>query len=323
MIYIKTLEQANIVQPIFGSSAGDDVRVTLQRLSDNKYYNFGTYEFQTDSIYGTMTLQGNSFWKAVFTPPQDDAYLVSIEDMDLKFISRGQFDTDYENIVKYEYPTTQFFQVYESVAGGVIDTGWTPVTKIAICNLSLRMLKLKTIKLLDEDNASARELTAIYDQTLKELLSEHPWNFSIKRVALVLLEETPTYGFAHVYSLPEDYMRILETEKNTKYQVENNKLLSDQATLNIMYIAFETDPEIYTHNFIAVFALKLAIEMCYPLTGNTTLLKDLKKEYFGDSKNAGRLGRAKSVDGQEGTPRKIDESSHIDSRGRSVANGYD
>jgi len=307
MIYIKTLEQSAIVQPIFGSSSGDDVRVTLQRLSDNKYYNFSTYLFQDALTYGTMAIQGVSYWQSVFTPPQDDTYLVSIEDMDLPFLSRGQYDSDYENIVMYEYPSTQFFQVYVSVAGGVLDTGWTPVTKIAICNLALRMLKQKTIESLDEENESARELNAIYDYVLKELLTEHPWNFATKRVALVQLEETPAFEYTYVYTLPDDCMRVLETEDQTEYQIENGKLLSDEATVNIRYISYETDPEKYTHNFIATFALRLACEMCYPLTGNsnTKLLKD-----FDD-----KFKRAKSIDGQEGTPRSTERSSWIHSRG--------
>lgn len=306
MIYIKTLEQANIVQPIFGSSSGDEVKIIIQRLSDNYYYNFNTYEFQADSCYGTMTLQGSDFWKAVFTPPQDDVYLISIEDTDLPFMSRGQFDTDYECIVKYEYPSTEYFQVYHSVAGGVLDTGWTPVTKIAICNLALRMLKLKTIEALDEDNASARELTAVYDYLLKELLTEHTWNFAVKRVALEQLEETPAYEYTYVYELPEDCLRVIETEDQTEYQIENGKLLSDEATVNIRYIAFETDPEKYTHNFIATFALRLACEMCYPLTGNsnTKLLKDFEDKFK----------RAKSIDGQEGTPRRVESISYQEER---------
>jgi len=308
MIYIKTLEQANIAQPIFGSSAGDDVRVTLQRLSDNFYYNFNTYEFQADSTYGTMSIQGVSFWTAQFTPPKDDVYFVSIEDMDLVFLSRGQFDSDYECIVKYEYPTTQFFQIYHSVAGGVLDTGWIPVSKIAICNLALRMLKLETIEVWGEDNASGRELTAVYDYLLRELLTEHPWNFATKRVALELLDETPAYEYTYVYELPEDCLRVLETEDDTEYQVENNKLLSDEATLNIRYIAFETDPEKYTHNFVSVFALRLAIEMAYPLTGNPALKTALEKDY------KVKFERAKSIDGQEGTPRRIEGSTWQEER---------
>jgi len=61
-------------------------------------------------------------------------------------------------------------------------------TKVGICNLALRKLKLQTLENFDtDDNEIARTMRDIYDYVLKEVLTEHPWNFAIKRTQLTAL----------------------------------------------------------------------------------------------------------------------------------------
>jgi len=183
-------------------------------------------------------------------------------------------------------------------------------TKIGICNLALRKLKLKTITALTEENDSARTMTDIYEYILKEVLCEHPWNFAIKRVLLDTPSGTaPVYEFTYAFDLPVDCLRVINTEDNVKYQVENGKLLCDSSTVNIKYIYYCDDVTLYSQNFIAVFALRLAYEMAYSQAGSPEMRQILAQD------DARKLGKSKSVDGQESPVEDESENgSWLDSR---------
>lgn len=182
-------------------------------------------------------------------------------------------------------------------------------TKIGICNLALRKLKLKSLIDFDtDDNEIARTMRDIYEFILKEVMGEHSWNFAIKRILLDTPTDTPVYEFAYAFVLPADCLRVIDTEDKIKYQVENGLLLCNSATVKIKYIYYNETVALYSQNFIGVFALRLAYELAYSEAGSTEMRQILADD------DVRKLSKSKSVDGQESPPEKEDNSSWLDSR---------
>lgn len=181
---------------------------------------------------------------------------------------------------------------------------------VEICNLALVSLGADTIMDMDENTESARKLKAIYVLVLKDLLRAHPWNFSSERASLAQLVESPPFGFTYYYQLPSGCLRAVEVNENPKinFVVEGRKLLCDEGTVNLKYIAYEEDPTKYDANFVALFAARLAAEVAYVITNSRTATKDRWDIYFAMVKTA------RSSDAQEGKAQRTETHSWV--RGR-------
>lgn len=77
-----------IVIPIPESLNTDTVTIEIRRLSDNYTWNFTTLEFAETPASGSLTFVSDITWKASFTPPTADTYVVTIEDetLDIKHV---------------------------------------------------------------------------------------------------------------------------------------------------------------------------------------------------------------------------------------------
>lgn len=181
---------------------------------------------------------------------------------------------------------------------------------VEICNLALVSLGADTIMDLSEDNESARKLNAIYVPVLKDLLRAHPWNFSSRRATLAQLSETPAFGFAYYYQLPPDCLRAVEINEDTSidFVVEGRKLLCDEGSVNLKYIAYVADPTLYDSNFVALFAARLTAEIAYAITNSRTVTKDKWDIYLY------MVRTARSSDAQEGKPQRAERSAWLQKR---------
>lgn len=85
--YIKTGKFCFIVQAIPESAADNNVTVAIKRLSDGFMWNFTNLVFEDALNTGPMVFTFDIFWKASFTPPTSDTYIISIENttLDVKY----------------------------------------------------------------------------------------------------------------------------------------------------------------------------------------------------------------------------------------------
>lgn len=147
-----------------------------------------------------------------------------------------------------------------------------------------------------ETNDRATTMNEIYDWALDLLLRKHIWNFAVKRVELARDVATPASGFTYQYTLPSDYLRDGTMSDSTAiYKIEKGKLLTDETTVKLKYIARITDPGLFDPMFGECLALLIAIKTCMPLTKDANLKNQLTAEYRRS------LAEAKRVDSYEGT----------------------
>jgi len=190
---------------------------------------------------------------------------------------------------------------------------------VEICNSALNMLGGNNIIALTEDSKNARLLNQRYESVRDQVFRSHTWNCLIKRVELAQDTATPTHEYSKQYTLPSDCLRVLKVgghhngsssdlDAGQKFKIEGRKLVTDESTIYLIYIAKITDPNEYDTLLIETLAAKLAAELCYAITSSTSLASQLVELYMD------KLREARFVDATEGTADNLDSSSFINAR---------
>jgi hypothetical protein len=119
----------------------------------------------------------------------------------------------------------------------------------------------------------------------------------------------PEFGYDHAYSLPTGCLRVIRMEDDDAVFVrEEARLLTDEDSAKIQYIAQITDTTTFTPAFVTAFAARLAAEIAFPLTNSATSSETMYKLYLD------KLKIAKGVDAQEGSAQQIDTKSWEETR---------
>jgi hypothetical protein len=92
------------------------------------------------------------------------------------------------------------------------------------------------------------------------------------------------------------------------FVIEGRKLLTDEDTVRIKYIARVTDPQQYDALLIDALSARLASEIAYAATGSTSVSQ------LADALYRDKLREARFVDATEGAPQKLEASDFIESR---------
>lgn len=175
-----------------------------------------------------------------------------------------------------------------------------------ICNLALSHLGEAPIESLNEDSTAARACALNYETTRDGVLRSHRWNFAQTRAALAQLEATPAFGWSYAYALPADCLRVLEVNDSEvgdvisgPFIIEGRNLLTDETSVNLVYLRRITDVSQFDVLFIEALALKLAVVLSEKIRGTTGKTAELLSAY--DNKTA---PLARRVDANEGKRRK-------------------
>ena len=116
---------------------------------------------------------------------------------------------------------------------------------VQICNSALNQLGAASITALTDNSKNARLCNARYETIRDAVYRSHPWNCLIKRQQLAQDTATPAYGFKFQFTLPSDCLRLLGLDAyNSDHKVEGRKILCNESTIKISYVAQITDPNI-------------------------------------------------------------------------------
>lgn len=174
------------------------------------------------------------------------------------------------------------------------------VSKVSICNSALIKVGAERISSITQDTKSARILNALWDQVRDSVLRAHKWNFATKRVTLSPTSDSPDFGYDYVYDQPNDCLRVLNTFPDSiDFVVEGRKILTDEETLDVLYICRHESEADWDSCFAEAMAWRLASEIAYNLTESNTLAVNCDKKY------REVLAEARSMDGTEGTTEAI------------------
>tara|TARA_Y100001951_G_C11214061_1_gene224719 strand:+ start:229 stop:807 length:579 start_codon:yes stop_codon:yes gene_type:complete len=178
---------------------------------------------------------------------------------------------------------------------------------VDICNSALNMLGGNTIISLTETSKNARLCNQRYELVRDAVFREHPWNCLQRRVELAKDTDAPAFEFASAFTLPADCLRVLRSENsnfsnNERFRIEGRKLLTDESTMKILYVASITDTTQYDASLIETLSARLSAELAYPITQSSTLMDRMFALY------QQKLKDARFADATEGT---VDDETRI------------
>ena len=147
-------------------------------------------------------------------------------------------------------------------------------SKVDICNLALTRLATARITSLSDGTVSAKDCNAIYELVAEQVMGLGPWPSCIRRVELAALASTPEYEYTYEYTLPTNprCLRIISINESKpgeiNYDIENGKLLIDESTVKIKYIAYLSDSNSYDIYLRQAIVDHLVAELIYTKTGS-------------------------------------------------------
>ena len=165
-------------------------------------------------------------------------------------------------------------------------------TRVSICNHALSLIGDRGITGFDENTATAERCRSLYDQTRKSILRDHPWSCAKKRAILAPITTHPSFGYAHAFPLPRDFIRIISA--NTEcYEIEGRHILANQNQINLEYIFDNDNEDEWDSMLVEAMALKLASRLSKPNTGSDAAGQSALAEY------ERLLRRARAINAQE------------------------
>ena len=183
---------------------------------------------------------------------------------------------------------------------------------VDICNEAMDLLGAATITSLTENSKEARLCNRNFEKIRDTVLRAHNWNIAITRKQLAKDSDAPAFGFTNQFTLPTDpyCLRVISLhtanvdneispyDVQAMFKIEGRKVLSNESTCKITYIARVTDTETYDPLLSSTIAHKLAAETAYAITGSTSASQSINHLY------ELRLREARSIDAMEGIPDK-------------------
>ena len=183
------------------------------------------------------------------------------------------------------------------------------MNRVSIANLALSNLGEAPIQNLSDDNARARICNARIDDVIRGTLRMHDWNTAMKRAALTGIGE-PLFGFNKTFQLPSDFIKIIEVWPVSKFRIQGDTLLSNEDTLNILYIAEPVDVNTLDVLLGEAISLKLAVEVSETLTGKDGLKERMMQKWIM------ALQEARSANSKDKTPEHREDSTFWNARRR-------
>jgi len=166
---------------------------------------------------------------------------------------------------------------------------------VQICNSALNQLGASSITALTDDSKNARLCNERYTTIRDAVFRAHPWNCLIKRIQLAQDTATPAWGFTYQYTLPADCLRILGIKDyNSDYKVEGRKLLIDESSVYLIYLAQITDVNELDVLLRETISAHLAQDIAYAITANLQVSKLMAEKY------QAKLSEARHTDASEG-----------------------
>jgi hypothetical protein len=189
---------------------------------------------------------------------------------------------------------------------------------VDVANFALVELGAKRITSLTDGSRNANVANTVYTLVRDRALRGHNWGFATKRQQLSRLTDAPAFGYDYQFALPADWLRTVSSHDNdagmgsveVKEETYNSQkvLLSNSDAIYLRYIARVEDPNLWTSDFVIVFAVDLAKVMAVSIPDSNTIRQELLDDY-----NRIVLS-AKSSDSSGSTPERRPSGSWVNSR---------
>jgi hypothetical protein len=193
----------------------------------------------------------------------------------------------------------------------------TGISSSEIKNLALFELGfVDEIDFTDLTNETVKKVNRIYSTTLLYVLSNYPWRFILKRAELTdRSNATDSNKYQYNYVTPVNMLTIRTLYYDADYSSPIKeyetypKFINTDATRAFIWYSSIVDEDEFPTYFVDYFKYKLAVDLCFNLTGDNNLLGNLFKM------EQAMLISAKNIDAKQNKTRIIRSSPFLAIRG--------
>lgn len=154
------------------------------------------------------------------------------------------------------------------------------MSKVSIANRALALLGENKITSLSDETAAAKSINNMYRDSLRSILAECCWNFACKRANLNRTVVASAWGGGNYFQMPADVIRIFETTAE-HWNIEGDKLCANAKDVGILYTFLNEDDGRYSPQFIDAFACRIAHDVSFDLTNQSSKQESLLNLYHG------------------------------------------
>ena len=183
---------------------------------------------------------------------------------------------------------------------------------IDICSRALILVGAEPITSFNDDTTEALIAGNMYEDIARTNLTSTRWRFATNQAVLNRLSDAPTGRFDAAYQLPEYIFlhAITVRDLQIEYNVYGNKVfcdaaVSDELIADFTYRAVEVDWPSY---------FSVCVEYAMATVFATALIRDQSLSALMDQQYTRLLAKARSIDSQQQTTRRITTSRFITNR---------
>jgi hypothetical protein len=188
-------------------------------------------------------------------------------------------------------------------------------SEVEICSDALLLLGEEPITSFDDASKKARLCKRFYPVIRDSVLRAYPWRCAIKYQSLNILTGDSAItesDYAYTYQLPASpyclRALLINNDKTVQWEVIGRKLVTDEESVTLKYIARITDPGDFDALLVMAIAIQLAQAIAYPITGNPQFTKIMEDLY------QLRMLEARSIDSMEGSVEEMSSDDLLEVR---------
>ena len=191
-------------------------------------------------------------------------------------------------------------------------------TKLSICSDALIMLGASPLSSFSDGTDEAQVADRLYDDVRDTLLMQYPYSWTLKKVQLAQLLDTPINEWKYKYQLPGDRLGLPKavfptsaiSERSVRdYEIYAGGLYTNLETVYIDY-QYRPDPTDFPPYFVRLLKTALAAEFAEPITDQLTKADYYHQKAYGapsDNMRGGLVRVAINIDGIDKPAQSIQE----------------
>jgi hypothetical protein len=186
-------------------------------------------------------------------------------------------------------------------------------TKFDICSRALIEVGANVITSFDDQTTESIVAGQVYEPKLRSILTTYRWRFAVNQFRLNRLTDTPTGRWSYAYQLPPDALAINAVTRagsDVIYDIYGDKIFTDEDDDLIADYMFRAPESKFPPAFTEAFVVELAAGFAFSIARNRELSKDLHTRA-----DEVLWPKARSIDSQQQTSRKLPTSRLISVRG--------
>jgi len=154
----------------------------------------------------------------------------------------------------------------------------TTIGDVGICNEVLIGLGARPIASFNENTDGALACSNVFATVRDDLLAQHDWPCAVKRVELSPLAQAPAFGYAYLFPLPGDCIRVQGVsslgrfgEPVLDYRLESGNILCNQNPIGLYYVWRNDVLSSWPAGMISLFKYRLRWALAYAITRDSAL----------------------------------------------------